>query len=68
MKSISLAGLLAGDVNVTKNLAEACRVNGFFYLGFRHKSTCDILKLVDELAAIGKALFTLSLEEKKRGK
>ncbi|KAG6010351.1 hypothetical protein E4U21_006915 [Claviceps maximensis] len=65
LKSISLASLLAGDTHVTQDLVEACKVNGFFYLDFCHESTCDILELVDELAAIGKSTFALSLEEKE---
>ncbi|KAK2612063.1 hypothetical protein QQS21_001912 [Conoideocrella luteorostrata] len=66
LKSISLAGLLAGSVDVVKDLLSACEENGFFYLDFRHESTCEILKLVDELAVIGKSIFKLPLEEKEQ--
>uniref|UniRef100_A0A1Y1M9R1 Uncharacterized protein n=1 Tax=Photinus pyralis TaxID=7054 RepID=A0A1Y1M9R1_PHOPY len=51
LKSISLAGLLAGNDDVVSDLVSACKENGFFYLDFRHESTCGILKLVDDLAA-----------------
>ncbi|KID75019.1 2-oxoglutarate-dependent dioxygenase gloE [Metarhizium brunneum] len=66
LKSISLAGLLAGNDDVVNDLVSACKENGFFYLDFRHESTCDILKLVDDLAAIGKSVFKLPLEEKEQ--
>ncbi|KAG5929981.1 hypothetical protein E4U42_003635 [Claviceps africana] len=65
LKSVSLAGLLAGDANDTRDLVEACKVNGFFYLDFRHESTRDILRLVDELAAVGESVFAMSLDEKE---
>ncbi|KID87374.1 Oxoglutarate/iron-dependent oxygenase [Metarhizium guizhouense ARSEF 977] len=66
LKSISLAGLLAGNDDVVNDLVSACKENGFFYLDFRHESTRDILKLVDDLAAIGKSVFKLPLEEKEQ--
>uniref|UniRef100_A0A1Y1MGR5 Non-haem dioxygenase N-terminal domain-containing protein n=1 Tax=Photinus pyralis TaxID=7054 RepID=A0A1Y1MGR5_PHOPY len=66
LKSISLAGLLAGNDDVVSDLVSACKENGFFYLDFRHESTCGILKLVDDLAAIGKSVFKLPLEEKEQ--
>ncbi|KAG5999540.1 hypothetical protein E4U43_002008 [Claviceps pusilla] len=65
LKSISLAGLLAQDPDDTRDLVEACKTHGFFYLDFRHDSTREILELVDELAAIGKSTFALPLEEKE---
>lgn len=65
LSSISLAKLLAGNVDTVNDLLQACKGNGFFYLDFRHPSTCDILKHVDELAIIGKSFFKLSLEKKE---
>lgn len=66
LKSISLAGLLAGNIEAVNDLVSACKQNGFFYLDFRHASTCDILKHVDELSVIGKSVFDLPLEEKEQ--
>lgn len=65
LTSVSLAGLLAGQADSINDLVTSCKTNGFFYLDFRHPSTCDILKLVEELAVIGKSVFKLPLEEKE---
>jgi len=65
LKSISLADLLAGNIDTVNDLVSACKQNGFFYLDFRHASTCDTLKHADELSVIGKSVFNLSLEEKE---
>lgn len=66
LKSISLASLLAGNIDTVNGLVSACKQNGFFYLDFRHASTCDTLKHVDELSVIGKSVYNLSLEEKEQ--
>jgi isopenicillin N synthase-like dioxygenase len=66
LKSISLAGLLAGKTNAVNDLVSACRENGFFYLDFRHQSTCSILEVVDDLAGVGNSVFKLPLEEKEK--
>ncbi|TWU71817.1 hypothetical protein ED733_001403 [Metarhizium rileyi] len=66
LKSISLADLLSGDPSTASDLVTACKQNGFFYLDFRHASTCDTLKHADELADIGKSVFSLCLEEKEQ--
>ncbi|KAM0345632.1 hypothetical protein ACHAPU_006286 [Fusarium lateritium] len=65
LTSVSLAGILAGQPDSINDLVTSCKTNGFFYLDFRHPSTCDILKLVEQLAVIGKSVFKLSLEEKE---
>ncbi|KAG6029816.1 hypothetical protein E4U41_000266 [Claviceps citrina] len=66
LQSISLAGLLAGEQLATHDLVEACKLNGFFYLDFRDRSTRHLLELVDELAVIGREVFALPLEEKEK--
>lgn len=65
LKSISLAGLLEGNVDTVRDLVSSCKENGFFYLDFRDPSTCEILKVVDDLSAVGKSVFKLPLEEKE---
>jgi isopenicillin N synthase-like dioxygenase len=65
LASVSLAGLLAGEADAVGDLVSSCKENGFFYLDFRHPSTCDTLKHVEELATIGKSVFKLPLEEKE---
>ncbi|KAM0240806.1 hypothetical protein ACHAP5_007841 [Fusarium lateritium] len=65
LASVSLAGLLARETQSIDDLLSSCKTNGFFYLDFQHPSTCDILKLVDQLAIIGKSVFKLPLEEKE---
>ncbi|KJZ74014.1 hypothetical protein HIM_06682 [Hirsutella minnesotensis 3608] len=65
LKSIPLDKLLAGHVTTENDLVSACQENGFFYLDFRHPSTCEILQHVDECAVIGKEVFKLPLKEKE---
>ncbi|KAJ5892370.1 gibberellin 3-beta hydroxylase [Penicillium tannophilum] len=65
LKSISLAGLLEGNTDTVRDLVSSCKENGFFYLDFRDPSTCEILKVVDDLSAVGKSVFKLPLEEKE---
>lgn len=65
LASVSLAGLLAHDANAINDLVSECKTNGFFYLDFRHPSTSDILKLVEQLSIIGKSMFKMTLEEKE---
>lgn len=65
LKSISLAGLLAGDVDAVNNLVQSCKQNGFFYLDLCDASTCKTLKQADDLVDVGKSVFKLSLEEKE---
>lgn len=65
LTSVSLVGLLAGQADAVDDLVSSCKTNGFFYLDFRHPSTCDILELVEKLAVIGKSVFKLSLDEKE---
>jgi isopenicillin N synthase-like dioxygenase len=65
LTSVSLAGLLAGQADSINDLVISCKTNGFFYLDFRDPSTSHILKLVEELAVIGKSVFKLPLEEKE---
>ncbi|KAM3538912.1 hypothetical protein ARSEF1564_008180 [Beauveria bassiana] len=66
LKSILLSDLLAGDAGSVSDLVSACKEFGFFYLDFQHPSTCGILKHVNDLSAIGKAVFELSLEEREQ--
>lgn len=66
LKSISLAGLLKGDADTANDLVSACKEKGFFYLDFRDPSTCGTLTQVDELIAVGRSVFKLSLEEKEQ--
>lgn len=65
LQAVSLAGLLEEDIDSVRDLLSACKENGFFYLDFRHESTSDVLKLVDDLSVIGKSVFKLPLEEKE---
>jgi isopenicillin N synthase-like dioxygenase len=65
LKAISLVKLLAGDSESAKDLVQACKENGFFYLDFRGPSTSRSLKQVDELINVGNAVFSLPLEEKE---
>jgi hypothetical protein len=65
LKAISLVKLLAGDSGSAKDLVQACKENGFFYLDFRSPSTSRSLQQVDELINVGNAVFSLSLEEKE---
>ena len=65
LKSISLAGLLAGDADTVNDLVQSCKEYGFFYLDLRDASTCKTLKKADDLVSVGKAVFKLSLEEKE---
>jgi isopenicillin N synthase-like dioxygenase len=66
LNSISLAGLLEGDVDAVKELVSACKINGFFYLDFRGVATSETLKQVDELIDVGNSVFKLPLEEKEK--
>ncbi|KAJ5117103.1 2OG-Fe(II) oxygenase family oxidoreductase [Penicillium atrosanguineum] len=66
LKSISLAGLLEGNIDAVNNLVSACKENGFFYLDFRDDSTCKTLKDVEDLVVVGNKVFKLPLEEKER--
>lgn len=66
LKSISLVKLLAGDGDSAKDLVQACKENGFFYLDFRNDSTSEPLQQVDELIEVGNAVFKLPLEEKEQ--
>jgi isopenicillin N synthase-like dioxygenase len=66
LKSISLAALLAGKTDAVNDLVSACRENGFFYLDFRHQTTCSILEVVDGLAVVGNSVFNLPVEEKEQ--
>ena len=65
LKSISLAGLLAGDADPVKDLVQSCKEYGFFYLDLRDSSTCETLMKADELVGVGRSVFKLSLEEKE---
>ena len=65
LKSICLASLLADDPSSTKDLVSACKIHGFFYLDLRDPSTSHTLQDVDDLAAVGKAVFRLPLDEKE---
>lgn len=65
LKSICLAGLLAGDVDTVNDLVQSCKENGFFYLDLRDAATCKMLKQADDLVGVGKSVFQLSLEEKE---
>ncbi|KAM0352247.1 hypothetical protein ACHAO7_010909 [Fusarium culmorum] len=65
LKSVSLAGLLAGQADAIDDLVSSCKTYGFFYLDFQDPSTSGILKFVDQLAVIGKKVFKLPLEEKE---
>ena len=65
LKSISLAGLLAGDASTVNDLVQSCKENGFFYLDLRDASTCETLEKADKLVGVGKTVFKLSLEEKE---
>ena len=65
LKAISLVKLLAGDSESAKDLVQACKDNGFFYLDFRGPSTSRSLEQVDELISVGNAVFSLPLEEKE---
>jgi isopenicillin N synthase-like dioxygenase len=65
LKAISLVKLLAGDSESAKDLVQACKGNGFFYLDFRDPSTARSLQQVDELIGVGNAVFSLPLEEKE---
>jgi isopenicillin N synthase-like dioxygenase len=66
LKSISLAELLAGNVNAVNDLLSACQEDGYFYLGFDHGSTCSVLEHVDNLIAVGNSVFKLPLKEKEQ--
>ncbi|CAF3640380.1 unnamed protein product [Fusarium graminearum] len=65
LKSVSLAGLLAGQADAIDDLVSSCKTYGFFYLDFQDPSTSGILKLVEQLSVIGKTVFKLPLEEKE---
>lgn len=65
LKAISLVKLLAGDSESTKDLVQACKENGFFYLDFGDPSTSRSLQQVDELIEVGSTVFSLPLEEKE---
>jgi isopenicillin N synthase-like dioxygenase len=65
LKAISLVKLLAGDSESAKDLVQACKENGFFYLDFHGPSTSRSLQQVDELISVGNAVFSLPLEEKE---
>ena len=65
LTSISLAGLLAGEVDTVNDLVQSCKENGFFYLDLRDASTCKTLKKADDLVGVGKSVFKLPLEEKE---
>ena len=66
LKSISLAGLLAGDADPVNDLVQSCKEYGFFYLDLRDASTCETLKKADDLVGVGRSVFKLSLEEKEK--
>jgi hypothetical protein len=53
------------DSESAKDLVQACKENGFFYLVFRGPPTSRSLKQVDELISVGNAVFSLPLEEKE---
>ena len=65
LQSISLAGLLAGDVDSVNDLVQSCKEYGFFYLDLRDASTCETLKKADDLVSVGKSVFKLPLGEKE---
>jgi isopenicillin N synthase-like dioxygenase len=65
LKAISLVKLLTGDQKSAKDLVQACKENGFFYLDFRDPSTSRSLQQVNELIDVGNAVFSLPLEEKE---
>ncbi|CAG8903463.1 unnamed protein product [Penicillium egyptiacum] len=66
LKSISLFGLLEGNLEAANDLVSACKEKGFFYLDFRDASTCKMLTQVDDLITVGREVFKLSLEEKEQ--
>lgn len=66
LKSISLVKLLAGDPTSAKDLVDACKENGFFYLDFRDPSISQSLQRVDQLIVMGNEVFALPLEEKEQ--
>ena len=65
LKSISLAGLLAGEVDTVDDLVQSCKEYGFFYLDLRDASTCGTLKKADDLVGVGRSVFNLPLKEKE---
>ena len=65
LKSIALDKLLAGDAETAKDLVQACKEKGFFYLDFRSSSTSRALRQADQLAVVGNEVFKLPLEEKE---
>lgn len=65
LKSISLAGLLARDIDSVNDLVQSCKEYGFFYLDLRDASTCETLEKANELVGVGKEVFKLPLEEKE---
>lgn len=65
LSSISLDGLLKGDMNAVNELVSACKTNGFFYLDFRNASTLKTLEQVNELVSVGNSVFKLPIEEKE---
>lgn len=64
---LSLAKLLANDVDEVQRLLEASEKIGFFYLNLEdcHSGT-DVLAEADTLFTTGEKLFALSLDEKKK--
>jgi isopenicillin N synthase-like dioxygenase len=64
--SISLAGLLEGDVEAVNNLVCACKTTGFFNFDFRDTLTSQMFKQVDELVDVGNSVFKVPLEEKEK--
>lgn len=65
LRSISLVKLLADDPESVKDLVQACKEKGFFYLDFNSPTTSQSLRQVDELVDVGNAVFKLPLEEKE---
>ncbi|KAJ6028754.1 Oxoglutarate/iron-dependent dioxygenase [Penicillium herquei] len=64
---LSLGKLLSGDPIEFDRLFQASVDIGFFYLDFRDSELgASLLRDTDELFDIGKTLFELSLEEKKK--
>lgn len=62
---ISLAKLQRKDEEEVKRFVRACEDIGFFYLDLRGPGD-DILANADKLFGVGKELFELPVEEKKK--
>ena len=64
---ISLSKLQSNDVRESARFFQACKALGFFYLDLRDASEGqEILGQLDDLFDVGKRLFELELEEKRK--